>query len=48
MAIRFVIGSEGSGTTEWMHREMLRLNEEEPDRAVYCIVPDQATLQAQK
>lgn len=48
MAIRFVIGSEGSGTTEWMHREMLRLNEEEPERAVYCIVPDQATLQAQK
>lgn len=48
MAIRFVIGSEGSGTAEWMHREMLRISEEEPDRAVYCIVPDQATLQAQK
>lgn len=47
MAIRFVIGSVGSGKTEWMHQEMLRLSEE-PGRSVYCIVPDQATLQAQK
>lgn len=48
MAIRFVIGSEGSGRTEWMQQEMLRLSEAEPDRSVCLIVPDQATLQAQK
>ena len=48
MSLRYVIGSEGSGKTEWMYREMLRLCEEQPDASVYYFVPDQATLQAQK
>ncbi len=48
MSLRYIIGSEGSGKTEWMYREMLRLCEERPDCSVYYLVPDQATLQAQK
>ena len=48
MSLRYIIGSEGSEKTEWMYREMLRLCEERPDCSVYYLVPDQATLQAQK
>ena len=48
MSLRYVIGSEGSGLTEWMYREMLRQSAENPDCSVYYFVPDQATLQAQK
>ena len=48
MSLRYIIGSEGSGKTEWMYQEMLRLCEERPDCSVYYLVPDQATLQAQK
>ncbi len=48
MAIRYVIGSEGSGKTDWIYREMLRVAEEQPERAILYLVPDQATLQAQK
>ena len=48
MAIRFVIGSEGSGAKNLLQEEMLLRSEEAPDRQVILIVPDQATLQAQK
>lgn len=48
MAVRYIIGSAGSGKTEWLYREMLRLSEEYPDKAIYYLVPDQATLQAQR
>lgn len=48
MAVHFIIGSEGSGKTEYMYREMLSLCEKNNDQSIYYLVPDQATLQAQK
>ena len=48
MSLRYVIGSEGSGKTEYLYREMLRVSEAEPDCPVFYFVPDQATLTAQR
>ncbi len=48
MALQFVIGSSGSGKTEWLYERLLRMAEQDKKRMFYLIVPEQFTLQAQK
>lgn len=48
MALQFVLGSSGSGKTEWLYRRFLELAKTEKRKMFYMIVPEQFTLQAQK
>lgn len=48
MALRFVLGSSGSGKTEWLYNRFLELAKTDKRKMFYMIVPEQFTMQAQK
>ena len=48
MALQFIIGSSGSGKTDWIYRKMLSMAEQNKQKSFYMIVPEQFTMQTQK
>lgn len=48
MALQFIIGSSGSGKTEWVYQKLLELAECNKQKNIYMIVPEQFTMQTQK
>lgn len=48
MALQFILGSSGSGKTEYLYEKILKDAGEKPERMFYVIVPEQFTMQTQK
>ena len=48
MALTLVTGGSGSGKTEFIYNKMIDWSLKEPERRFFVIVPEQATMQAQK
>lgn len=48
MALTLVTGGAGSGKTEYSYRKIIEWSIKEPERQFFVIVPEQATMQAQK
>lgn len=48
MALTLVTGGAGSGKTEYSYRRIIDWSIREPERQFFVIVPEQATMQAQK
>lgn len=48
MALTLVTGGAGSGKTEYTYRNIIDWSIREPERQFFVIVPEQATMQAQK
>ncbi len=48
MALTMIIGGSGSGKTEFIYKKIIEQSINEPDRQFFVIVPEQATMQAQK
>lgn len=48
MALTLVTGGAGSGKTEYSYRKIIDWSIREPERQFFVIVPEQATMQAQK
>lgn len=48
MAATLVTGGSGSGKTEFIYKEIIRQSMEWEDRQFFLIVPEQATMQAQR
>jgi ATP-dependent helicase/nuclease subunit B len=48
MALRYIVGSSGSGKSDYLYRELLAQANQNPDRNFYLIVPEQFTMQTQK
>ncbi len=48
MALQFVLGSSGSGKTEYLYRQLTKEAEEHPKKNYLVIVPEQFTMQTQK
>ncbi len=48
MALTLVTGGAGAGKTEYIYKKIIDWSLKEPDRQFFVIVPEQATMQAQK
>lgn len=48
MALTLIVGGSGSGKTEYIYKEMIGRSMREPDGRFFVIVPEQATMQAQR
>ena len=48
MALTLVTGGAGSGKTEYIYKKIIDWSMREPERQFFVIVPEQATMQAQK
>ncbi len=48
MALTLVTGGAGAGKTEYIYRKIIDWSIREPERQFFVIVPEQATMQAQK
>ena len=48
MALTLVTGGAGAGKTEYSYRKIIEWSIREPERQFFVIVPEQATMQAQK
>ena len=48
MALTLVTGGAGSGKTEYIYKKIIDWSLREPERQFFVIVPEQATMQAQK
>ncbi len=48
MALTLVTGGAGSGKTEYIYKKIIDWSMKEPERQFFVIVPEQATMQAQK
>ncbi len=48
MALRFILGSSGSGKSTYLYEEIVRLAKESPNQTFYVIVPEQFTMQTQR
>ena len=48
MSLKLMIGGSGSGKTELLYKNMIDMSLAEPDGRFFIIVPEQATMQAQK
>ena len=48
MALQFVLGSSGSGKTEYIYERLVRQAGEHPKKNYLVIVPEQFTMQTQK
>ena len=48
MALTLVTGGAGSGKTEYIYKKIIDWSIKEPERQFFVIVPEQATMQAQK
>lgn len=47
MSLQFYFGSSGSGKSKKLHEDILKWAEQEPDKNVLFLVPDQFTMQTQ-
>lgn len=48
MALTIVTGGSGSGKTEYLYKNIIRQSMEQPEGRFFVIVPEQATMQAQR
>ncbi len=48
MALRLIPGNSGSGKTEYMYEQVVRLAEANPRKNYLCLVPEQYTMQTQR
>lgn len=48
MGLTLITGGAGAGKTEYIYRHVIRQSVKEPERRFFVIVPEQATMQAQK
>ena len=48
MALQFVLGSSGSGKTEYIYERLVRQAGEHPKKNYLVIVPEQFTMQTQQ
>ena len=48
MSLRLIAGGSGAGKTEYIYRNIIERSIQEPDSRFFVIVPEQATMQAQK
>lgn len=48
MSLRLITGGSGAGKTELLYKTVIRQSMEEPDGRFFVIVPEQATMQAQR
>lgn len=48
MALRFIMGSSGSGKSTYLYEHIVRLAKEYPQQIFYVIVPEQFTMQTQR
>ena len=48
MSLVLVTGGSGCGKTEYIYRKLIEQSVAEPDGHFFLIVPEQATMQAQK
>lgn len=48
MALRFILGSSGSGKSTYLYGEIVRLAKAKPNRTFFVIVPEQFTMQTQR
>ena len=48
MALQFVLGSSGSGKTEYIYERLVRQAGEHPKKNYLVIVPEQSTMQTQQ
>lgn len=48
MALRFIMGSSGSGKSTWLYEKIVRLAKEQPEQIFYVVVPEQFTMQTQR
>ena len=48
MALQFVLGSTGSGNTEYIYERLVRQAGEHPKKNYLVIVPEQFTMQTQQ
>lgn len=47
MSLQFYFGPSGSGKSRQLHRDMLKLAEQSPEKNILFLVPDQFTMQTQ-
>ena len=48
MALNWIAGGSGSGKTEFLYKKIIEMSLAEPDARFFILVPEQATMQAQK
>lgn len=48
MALKLILGNSGSGKTEYMYEQVVRLAEENPRKNYLVVVPEQFTMQTQR
>ena len=48
MALKLILGNSGSGKTEYMYEEVVKLAEANPRKNYLCLVPEQYTMQTQR
>ena len=48
MALNWIAGGSGSGKTEYLYKKIIEMSLAEPDARFFILVPEQATMQAQK
>ena len=48
MALKLILGNSGSGKTEYMYEEVVKLAEENPRKNYLVVVPEQFTMQTQR
>ncbi len=48
MALKLILGNSGSGKTEYMYEQVVRLAEEHPRQNYLVVVPEQFTMQTQR
>ncbi len=48
MALKLILGNSGSGKTEYMYEQVVRLAEANPRKNYLCLVPEQYTMQTQR
>ena len=48
MALKLILGNSGSGKTEYMYEQVVKLAEANPRKNYLCLVPEQYTMQTQR
>ncbi|MBQ8627427.1 MAG: hypothetical protein IJ419_14885, partial [Agathobacter sp.] len=48
MALKLILGNSGSGKTEYMYEQVVRLAEANPRKNYLVVVPEQFTMQTQR